>query len=140
MVLGGSVVVVDVVVGSVVVVGGIVVVVDDVVVGVLSKECQPSPSTVSTGKPSHSMAGSNESPPSVSPVVTEGLRRRVLSAVLVAPEPHSLPGSAPIRPITSRIWPSLRNTMASSPLNDREPEVKSATSRIDVLAEGWAST
>ena len=45
------------------------------------------------------------------------LRRSVLSAVLVSPVPHSVPGSTPIWPITSRIVVPLRRTTASSPLN-----------------------
>ncbi len=63
--------------------------------------CAPSPSKVSVAKPSHSTAGSKASPPLVSPASTLGLRRSVLSIVLVSPVPHSVPGSTPIWPIES---------------------------------------
>ena len=54
---------------------------------------------------------------SVSPATIVGLRRSVLSAVLVTPVPHSVPGSTPIWPITSSTVVPLRSTTASSPLN-----------------------
>ena len=55
--------------------------------------CEPSPSNVSVAKPSHWTAGSKASLPIGSPAVTAALRRSVLSAVLVRPVPHSVPGS-----------------------------------------------
>jgi hypothetical protein len=58
--------------------------------------CVPSPLKVSVGKPAHSTAGSKASAPPVSPVTIDVLRRSVLSAVLVSPDPHSVPGSTPI--------------------------------------------
>jgi hypothetical protein len=75
----------------------------------------PMPSRVLFGKPSHSMAGSKGSAPSVSPAAMCALRRIVLSAVLAAPVPHSVPGSNPIWPITSTRAPPLRRATASSP-------------------------
>src|SRR6266542_2941476 len=104
----------------------------------------PRPPKVSTAKPSHSTAGSNASAPLVSPASTEGLRRSVLSAVLVSPAPHSAPGSKPIWPITSRIGPPappLRSTTASSPLYQLvEVLVWSACARIAAAAVERAST
>ena len=73
---------------------------------------------------------------STSPASTLALRRSVLSAVLVSPVPHSVPGSTPICPITSRIVVPLRRTTASSPLNQPEPFVWSACARIAVA---WRS-
>ena len=102
--------------------------------------CDPSPSNVSVAKPSHSVAGSKASEPFVSPASTLALRRRVLSAVLVSPVPHSVPGSTPICPITSRIVVPLRRTTASSPLNQPAPFVWSACARIAALALDCAST
>ena len=75
----------------------------------------PMPSRVLIGKPSHSVAGSKASPPLVSPASTSERRRIVLSAVLAAPVPHSVPGSNPIWPITSTSAPPLRRATASSP-------------------------
>jgi hypothetical protein len=63
--------------------------------------CEPSPPNVSVAKPSHSTAGSNASPVFVSPASIAALRRSVLSAVLVRPVPHSVPGSLPTWPIES---------------------------------------
>ena len=59
-------------------------------------EWKPRPSNVSVAKPSHSIDGSKASTPFVSPAWIDGLRRSVLSIVLVSPEPHSAPGSTPI--------------------------------------------
>ena len=92
--------------------------------------CAPRPPNVSWAKPSHSSAGSNVSAPFGSPAWTVSLRRSVLSAVLVSPLPHSVPGSTPIWPTTSRTVDPLRSTIASSPLNHDVPEVWSATPRI----------
>jgi hypothetical protein len=47
----------------------------------------------------------------------------VLSAVLVSPEPHSVPGSTPATPIASTIVLPFRRTTASSPLNQPAPFV-----------------
>src|SRR3954471_24005844 len=52
----------------------------------------PRPLNVSVAKPSHSTAGSKASAPFVSPALIESFRRSVLSAVLVSPVPHSVPG------------------------------------------------
>ncbi len=100
----------------------------------------PSPSKVSVAKPFHSTAGSNASAPFASPVSIVGLRRRVLSAVLVTPVPHSVPGSTPIWPITSSTVAPLRRTTASSPLNQPAPLVWSACARIGAEADAWATT
>ena len=102
--------------------------------------CAPSPSNVSVANPSHSMDGSNASEPFGSPATIVGLRRSVLSAVLVRPVPHSVPGSKPIWPITSSTVVPLRSTTASSPLNQPEPFVWSATARIDAFALACATT
>ena len=102
--------------------------------------CEPSPSNVSVAKPSHWTAGSNASEPLMSPSVTTALRRSVLSAVLTRPVPHSVPGSKPTWPITSITVVPLRRTTASSPLNQPEPFVWSATARIAALALAWART
>src|SRR6266508_1470676 len=83
----------------------------------------PSPPNVSTAKPSHSSAGSNESLGLVSPALTLDLLRSVLSAVLTRPVPHSVPGSKPTWPIESIIVVPLRSTTASSPLNQPAPFV-----------------
>src|SRR5688500_11993710 len=77
--------------------------------------CEPRPSKVFCAKPVHSTAGSNTFPPSVSPASMEGLRRRVLSAVLTSPAPHSVPGSKPSWPIASTTAAPLRSWTASSP-------------------------
>ena len=61
----------------------------------------PRKSNESVAKPSHSIDGSKASDPLVSPAMTAALRRSVLSAVLVRPVPHSVPGSTPIWPMTS---------------------------------------
>ncbi len=53
--------------------------------------------------------------PSGSPALTVAMRRMVLSAVLVAPVPHSVPGSTPICPMTSTSAPALDSDTASSP-------------------------
>ncbi len=76
---------------------------------------EPNPSRVLTAKPFHSVAGSKASVALVSPARMVGLRRSVLSAVLVSPVPHSVPGSTPTWPIESMTAPALRRTMASSP-------------------------
>ncbi len=102
--------------------------------------CAPRPPNVSWAKPSHSSAGSNVSAPFGSPAWTVSLRRSVLSAVLVSPLPHSVPGSTPIWPTTSRTVEPLRSTIASSPLNHDVPEVWSATPRISGPALVGAST
>jgi hypothetical protein len=80
-----------------------------------SKVWAPSPSSVLSGKPSHSAAGSKGLVPSVSPAEMVAWRRIVLSDVLVAPVPHSVPGSTPIWPMTSTGATPLRRTTASSP-------------------------
>ena len=102
--------------------------------------CEPSPSNVFVGNPSHSTAGSKASPPFGSPAVIVALRRSVLSAVLVSPDPHSVPGSKPTWPITSSTVVPLRSTTASSPLNQPEPFVWSACARIAGSALDWART
>src|SRR4029453_7777452 len=54
----------------------------------------------------------------VSPAVTVGLRRIVLSAVLATPVPHSVPGATPTGPRTSTSAPAgppLRRATESSP-------------------------
>src|SRR6266511_300266 len=101
-------------------------------------ECVPRPSSVSTGKPVHSAAGSNGSAGLVSPAVTAGMRRSVLSAVLVRSEPHSLPGSKPTCPMTSRtgpVAPPLRSTIASSPLKKLAALVWSAWARTGAVEQ-----
>ena len=95
---------------------------------------------MSVAKPSHSTAGSKASEPFASPASTLALRRSVLSAVLVSPVPHSVPGSTPIWPITSRIVVPLRRTTASSPLNQPAPFVWSACARIARCALDCATT
>jgi hypothetical protein len=55
----------------------------------------PRPVKSSVAKPSHCTAGSNASFGSGSPASIAALRRSVLSAVLVRPVPHSVPGSTP---------------------------------------------
>ncbi len=102
--------------------------------------CAPSPSTVSVANPFHSVAGSKASAPFGSPAWIVDLRRRVLSAVLVSPVPHSVPGSRPICPITSSTVVPLRRTTASSPLNQPAPFVWSAWARIAAFAELCATT
>ena len=92
------------------------------------------------GNPSHSTEGSNASAPFGSPSVIVALRRSVLSAVLVSPDPHSVPGSKPIWPITSSTVVPLRRTTASSPLNQPAPFVWSATARIEGSAADCART
>src|SRR5919109_2616171 len=59
--------------------------------------CAPSPVKSPFGKPSHSTAGSNASPPFESPLWMVGFRRIVLSVVFVGsvPQPAS-PGLNPI--------------------------------------------
>ena len=86
----------------------------------------PRPPKVSVAKPFHSTVGSKASLPIGSPAWTVSLRRSVLSAVLVRPEPHSVPGSKPTWPMTSRIAVPRRRTTASSPLNQPAPFVWSA--------------
>ncbi len=106
-----------------------------------SKVWAPSPSKVFWAKPSHSAAGSNASPPSVSPALTVGNRRIVLSAVLVRPVPHSLPGSNPIWPMMSTAAPPLRSASASSPLKlMTDDEIWSAWARMAGSALAWDST
>src|SRR5262249_44584640 len=61
----------------------------------------PRLSKVFDGYASHSSPGSKGLVPPWSPCETEALRRSVLSAVPAAVEPHSVPGSNPIWPITS---------------------------------------
>ena len=102
--------------------------------------CAPSPSNVSIANPSHSIDGSKTSVPFASPLVTESLRRSVLSAVLTRPVPHSVPGLKPICPITSMICAPLRSTTASLPLNHPAPLVWSACARIAAFADDCAST
>ncbi len=58
----------------------------------------PKPSNVLMAYPSHSRAGSKTSEPFGSPLHTVFFRLRVLSAVLVRPVPHSVPGSNPACP------------------------------------------
>jgi hypothetical protein len=86
-------------------------------------ECAPRPVKSSVANPSHSTAGSKASLGFVSPVSIAPLRRRVLSAVLVSPVPHSVPGSKPSWPITSMSVAPFRSTTTSSPLNHPEPFV-----------------
>ncbi len=86
-------------------------------------ECAPRPSVASVAKPFHCTAGSNASAPFASPPSMASFRRKVLSAVLVRPVPHSAPGSNPIWPIESITVVPLRRTTASSPLNQPEPFV-----------------
>jgi len=100
----------------------------------------PRPSAVSVAKPSHSTEGSKAFEPSGSPAHTSTCRRSVLSAVDTNPEPHSVPGSNPICPITSRFVVPLRSTTASSPLNQPAPLVWSAWARIAAFAEECATT
>ena len=95
---------------------------------------------LSIANPSHSTEGSNTLEPSVSPVQTVDFRRSVLSAVLVRPVPHSLPGSSPICPTTSMLAVPFRNTTASSPLNHPDPLVWSACARIVVFDDDCAMT
>lgn len=102
--------------------------------------CPPSPSKVSIANPSHSAAGSKASVGLVSPASMVGFRRSVLSAVLVNPVPHSVPGSTPCWPIESITAPALRSRIASSPLNQPEPLVWSAWARIAGPAPYWATT
>ena len=80
--------------------------------------CEPRPSNVSVAKPFHSAAGSKASLATASPAQTAGIRRRVLSAVLVRPAPHSVPGSKPTWPSESMIVVPFRRTTASSPLKN----------------------
>src|SRR6266545_2951156 len=75
-----------------------------------------------------------------SPATTDTLRRNVLSAVLVTPVPHSVPGSKPTWPMLSITVVPLRSTTASSPLNQPGPLVWSATAKIGAEAALWAST
>ena len=100
----------------------------------------PSPANVFVANPSHSTDGSKTSEPFESPAVIAALRRSVLSAVLASPDPHSVPGSKPIWPITSSTVVPLRSTTASSPLNQPAPFVWSATARIDAFALACATT
>ena len=103
----------------------------------------PRPSNVSFAKPSHWRAGSNASDWFVSPASIPALRRSVLSAVLVSPLPHWVPGSKPTWPMLSMTGPSappLRRTTASLPLNQPAPLVWSAVARIAAAAKEWAST
>ncbi len=81
--------------------------------------CAPSPSKVSIAKPSHWVAGSNASVGTVSPASTVALRRRVLSAVLASPLPHSVPGSTPT-------WPSESITVGTAAQHDRVVAVPEA--------------
>ena len=102
--------------------------------------CAPSPPNVSVAKPSQPWAASKASEPFGSPAHTVSWRRSVLSAVLTSPEPHSVPGSKPICPITSTTVVPLRSTTASSPLNQPDPFVWSACARIAAFAALWART
>ena len=102
--------------------------------------CAPRPVKSSVAKPSHSTAGSNASPGSGSPASIAALRRSVLSAVLVRPVPHSVPGSNPRWPMESITVAPLRSSTASSPLNQPEPFVWSAWARITGLAVLCATT
>jgi hypothetical protein len=86
-------------------------------------ECAPRPAKVSVAKPSHSTAGSKTSLEFGSPASMAALRRSVLSAVLVRPVPHSVPGSKPSWPITSISAAPFRRTTTSFPLNQPEPFV-----------------
>ena len=64
----------------------------------------------------------------------------MLSAVLVSPLPHSLPGSTPTWPRESTTAPPLRSTIASSPLNSEPEYVWSAWARIAGAAAAAAKT
>ena len=112
-------------------------------VGVVDETCgaasvetkwAPRPVKSSVAKPSHWTAGSKTSFGSGSPASMAALRRSVLSAVLVRPVPHSVPGSKPRCPIESMTVAPLRSTTASSPLNQPAPFVWSAWARITGLA------
>ncbi len=105
-----------------------------------SAECAPSPSNVSVAKPSHCSAGSNTSFGTASPAHTPALRRSVLSAVDTSPVPHSVPGSLPTWPNESTTTSARRSTMASSPLYQPAPLVRSATARIAAAADDCATT
>ena len=85
--------------------------------------------------------GRTRSVPTGSPWQTVALRRNVLSAVLVRPAPHSVPGSKPSLAdhVEHDVVP-LRRTTASSPLNQPEPFVWSACARIAAFAAAWART
>ena len=100
----------------------------------------PSPSKVSVAYPVHWADGSKALLPSGSPAQTSALRRKVSSAVLARPVPHSVPGSTPSWPMTSSTVVPLRSTTASSPLNQPDPFVWSAWARIVALAPDWART
>ncbi len=103
-------------------------------------ECAPRPVKSSVANPSHSTAGSKTSLGFESPASIVPLRRSVLSAVLVSPVPHSVPGSKPSWPITSISVAPFLKTTTSSPLNQPAPFVWSACARMTGLAALCAST
>ena len=81
---------------------------------------QPKPSAVLTSNVNHwLLLPGKSSSTTLSPVVTELRRRRVLFEVLKLASfasVHSLPGSSPTRPKLSTITSALVSTSASSPL------------------------
>lgn len=100
-----------------------------------SLECDPRPLNVSTAKPSHWMEGSKVEP-HCEPTVMLALRRRVLSAVLVSPVPHSVVGLPAMTPRQSTMVPALpplRRRTASLPVwwGGQQPQVAVP------LAGGW---